>query len=160
MHRRWVCWVDRRFWVICDRLEGEGTHILESFLHFHPDVTEVSAPTQSDRDQVGVVTHGDATLRVLPWGLRNTRTYCGEDSPLQGWYAAEFGLNTRNTVWGFTENLQLPTWSGYVLWPEASAAALEVTESGDTCTLAIRAADRTYQLMIGPASVVLETLDS
>ena len=40
-HRRWMCWIDHSFWLVCDQITGKGRHSVESFLHFDPAVEVV-----------------------------------------------------------------------------------------------------------------------
>ena len=171
IHRRWVCWVDRRFWLICDRLEGHGTHVAESLLHFHPDISIIRAPEFSSGAEnattsrtalqqpalPGQVSCGDLNLSVQPWGFDEIKSYRGEHAPLQGWHSPEFGLDMENTVWGFTKELKLPAFSGYLLWPEKSKAVLNINKSGDTCEVEISARDRSYILDINNSGVSLRT---
>lgn len=123
-HRRWICWVDQRFWIICDRLSGEGTHVAESLLHFHPEVTIQKAPKWINgyaAKASGIAQRGTSKLQILPWGLDNMKSYCGETDPIQGWYAPEFGKDIKNRAWGFVREGRLPFWFGYILWPDATS---------------------------------------
>ena len=146
-HRRWMSWVDQRFWVVCDRLSGRGIHHMESLIHFHPDVSVLSAPSDCDPDQPAEVARGQTTLRILPWGWRNVSTYYGEHDPLQGWYAPEFGLNLKNPVWGFSRVHSLPIWAGYVLSPESTPLICSISHTDThSCRLIIQSPDGTYHI--------------
>lgn len=115
-HRRWFCWLDRRCWLICDRLTGGGQHRVESFLHFHPD-TEVAPPIRRGDLFEGEVKRDGATLRILSWGGDAVRTLGGEGGDLQGWYAPDFNHHIANPVWTIRRESELPVWLAYVLWP-------------------------------------------
>lgn len=149
-HRRWICWVDRRFWLICDRLTGEGTHVAESLVHFHPEVTIQQSPKWINgyaTTAAGRVQRGNTTLQVLPWGLDSTSTHRGETEPLQGWYAPEFGRAIENTVWGFQRAGRLPFWFGYILWPgEAEVSAIGSVDGGQSCQVEVTSADGDYRV--------------
>lgn len=155
-HRRWACFVERKFWIVCDRLEGEGVHEVESFLHFHPETTVNQEFGGTDSGQIGEVVRGDTALQVLAWGQREVKQYYGETSPLQGWYSEEFNADTSNTVWGLTHRVALPAWSGYVLWPESSDASLEFEAFNDSAKLIVKGSGTCYQLSFNPAGVELD----
>jgi uncharacterized heparinase superfamily protein len=48
-HRRWMCWIDSSFWLVCDFLTGRGRHAVESFIHFDPEVEIVHMPGWDER---------------------------------------------------------------------------------------------------------------
>lgn len=158
VHRRWVCWVDRRFWVVCDRVSGRGSHRVESFLHFHPEVRTAVPPTAGATSRPGQVAGRRSVLRVVPWGFDRVETVTGGTGPLQGWYAPEFGLHLESPTWTFSTARELPVWSGYVMWPEAADVLLDFAPAdGHRGRLAIRAAGRTWVLLFGPLDVELES---
>ncbi len=158
LHRRWVCWVDRRFWVVCDRVSGRGSHRVESFLHFHPDVRTVAPPTAGAAARPAEVAGRRSVLRVVPWGFDRVETVAGGTAPLQGWYAPEFGVHLENPTWTFSAAGDLPVWTGYVLWPEAVDVLLDFTVAdGQRGRLAVRAAGRTWILLFGPLDLELES---
>ena len=96
-------------------------------------------------------------LRILPWGEQSVSTYLGGLDPIQGWYAPEFGLNQANHVWGFNYSGKLPTWMGYVIWPELTMPTVEASSiSGDSCRVAVRTADESFDLQFLPHDVFLE----
>jgi len=133
MHRRWVCWIERRCWLICDHVTGAGTHQVESLIHWHSQVEIVRAPTPS---QAGQVRCGGMDLQVLPFAVNAVSCYRGEIAPIQGWYAPEFGLRIPNHVWGFQREGELPLWLGYVLWPVSGEVTVQFSV-GDTQDAAI-----------------------
>jgi uncharacterized heparinase superfamily protein len=121
-HRRWVLWIDRRYWLICDRLTGEGSHCLRSYLHFHPEA-EVSVPSDNGGLVEGVVRRRGASCRVLVWGGAEVKQLRGETEELQGWYASDFNQHVANSVWAISTDLALPAWLAYVLVPGGGPAA-------------------------------------
>ena len=154
-HRRWVCYVDQQFWVICDRLEGSGAHTVENLLHFHPEVIVEQAALSTEFGHSGKLGRGDVKLQVLAWGHGQSTQYRGQLSPLQGWYSEKFNATTENTVWGLKHKLALPAWSGYVLWPDSSNASLEFSDMADSATLTVQTPFARYQLAFNPAGVEL-----
>ncbi len=156
MHRRWLCNVDQKFWVVCDLIEGRGAHTIESFLHFHPDVQVVRDLTATDYGHSGELVCGDTTLQILSWGACNTTHYHGQQLPLQGHYAPRFGECVENTVWGLEQNKSLPAWLGYVLLPDESEAILQFTANESIGNLQITFADDTYSLIFNYDKVELE----
>lgn len=159
-HQRWVCWIDRRFWVVWDRLTGRGAHELESFIHFHPNVEVRSLPTGPPRARAGEVALCGAILKVIPLGLQDVNSYFGELNPIQGWYAPEFGLRFKNRVWGFRQRQELPTWCGYVLWPESAELTVRFTPvAEDSARVWIDVPDATYELHLSPETVRTKKVD-
>jgi uncharacterized heparinase superfamily protein len=157
IHRRWMCWIDRRFWLVCDHLEGQGWHEMESLIHFHPQIQVVNLPKIGAQVQAGEVTCRHITLKVIPWGTQNVSTYFGETEPLQGWYAPEFGLQIKNHVWGLNRSDELPVWFGYILWPETTGVQVQYSIVDDqSCRVQVQSGDVTYDIACGPTAVSLE----
>lgn len=161
-HRRWMCWVDRKFWLVCDRITGDGSHQAESLIHLHPRAEILTLPDDHEPESRGRVRVGSAGLTVLPWGSSHTQRYRGETSPIQGWYAPEFGKKEENEVWGFRTEGELPLWFGYILWPETGDTApndvtIEFSAEGDTsCEVVVRSADNTYRILCQSSNVIME----
>ena len=137
VHRRWISWVDRRFWIIADQLTGSGIHHVQNLIHFHP-----SAEVPSDHQ--GTIRRGVATLKIRPFGLAWGKTFQGETEPPQGWYAPEFGIRMPNVVWNLEDTVELPIWFGYVLWPadddgiRVSMAVSDTSKAADaSCTVTV-----------------------
>lgn len=166
-HRRWVCWVDRKFWLVCDRIAGGGTHQAESLIHLHPNAEVLSVPAPSESPNAtasaGRVRVGSAELAVIPWGACHTRRYHGETAPIQGWYAPEFGVKKENVVWGLCAQGALPLWFGYILWPgtddaEADDISVAFAAEGDTtCRVTVRTKKSEYALICTSSNVILNT---
>lgn len=151
-HRRWLCWVDRRFWLVCDLLTGQGRHRIESLIHFHPAVAVMRTPDPQAGQPGGAVCCAGITLQLVTWGAQTVTSYYGNSNPLQGWVAPDFGLEMKNIVWGLGQEIALPAWSGYVLWPGQEALTVAyaptVAANGDQqCRITVTTADRTYQLV-------------
>jgi len=82
---------DRDIFVIQDKVQGEGVHRVDSYLHFHPDI-EIEEKSEGlwhlARGQSSVayltvkgITDESVTVRIEP-----------------GWYCPEFGIRQRNQV--------------------------------------------------------------
>jgi len=145
-HRRWMCYVDDKFWVICDLIDGDGIHDIESLLHFHPQVEIIENGLPTDAGQMTKLVRDDVTLQILSWGATSVNHYYGDQSPIQGFYAPRFGECIENNTLGFVNNKQLPAWLGFVLLPSESEAQLQFTNTSKTGNLLINTLDANYQL--------------
>lgn len=157
VHQRWVCWIDRSFWLISDHITGQGEHQAESLIHFHPDVEIVTPPLASASEQGGQVQNGEVTLKIIPWGVQRVSSYYGESAPIQGWYAPEFGLQLKNTVWGLHQAGRLPIQFGYILWPYSTDVKVQhsMLEVDASC-VEVQSAKGQYRVVFSPKAVVVE----
>ena len=163
-HRRWICWVQRRFWLVVDCVSGTGEHELESLIHFHPEAEVAESFDEPIR-------RNNAALRIVPLGCDWTETLRGESDPPQGWYAPEFGQRIANTVWKMTTTAELPVWFGYVLWPSeqrveamlSSSNAMLSPGKDNDCHVRIEA-ERTWEVHFNTAdsdvSLVVDPIPS
>ena len=144
MHQRWVCWVERKFWLICDHISGDGEHQIESLIHFHPEIEIISAPDVASK-MPGQVQRDGVNLTVAPWGLDRVSTYFGNCNPIQGWYSPEFGIREPNHVWGLRRRATLPVWMGYVIGPHTTNITVQPTvEDVNTLTISVLSDDDAY----------------
>jgi hypothetical protein len=147
VHRRWVCWVDERFWIVCDQITGRGKHEVESLIHFHPDVAVRTMPLGSRHAPAGVVVRGGGALTIVPWGAQSLTTYYGATDEIQGWYTSEMGLPRKREVWGLCRSQELPIWLGYVLWPSSTEPSIDFSIIDEhSSRVVVRAAERTYRV--------------
>jgi hypothetical protein len=98
-HQRTVAYQRGNGWSILDELTGRGSHKVESFIHFAPDLRLVSA------SQGGLSVVDDGTGRgvaeiSLPHGL--------EFEVLKGQYFPEFGVCEVNEVVRLYGEVTLP----------------------------------------------------
>ena len=156
LHRRWIAWVDRRYWVIADQLVGGGAHALTSFIHFHPELRVVSMPNPGV--EAGIVALGDLHLSIASFGAQRIHQSFGADAPIQGWYAPEFGKLRKNYVIALSSEGELPLWSGYVLWPrrEGDVRAALVSSGEDGSRVEIRAGERVDRLLFDADGVATD----
>lgn len=156
-HRRWICWVARRFWLICDQVTGTGSHDLQSHVHFHPAATVMTRTDSESGRPHQEVQREEVSLQVLPFGEQWVSTHRGELNPIQGWYAPQFGLHEKNDVLTLHHSGKLPHWLGYVLWPEATKPNVEVFSTNDTCRISVQNDSDRYDVVIGTHDVKLKT---
>lgn len=95
---------DDRHWCIDDRVEGAGTHQVESFLHFDPRVRLVRAGDAT----FGVEAPGGVNLRITPSGFDGCRIE-------KGWHCPAFGRREANAVLIGTTRGELPLNCGFVI---------------------------------------------
>ncbi|MCD6359600.1 MAG: alginate lyase family protein [Armatimonadetes bacterium] len=86
-HRRDVCFVRGSYWIISDRLAGEGEHTYEQLFHLRPDRTaEVlsdrsAGTTDTDRPNIVLIQADPVPAEVV----------VGREEPPQGWVAVKHG---------------------------------------------------------------------
>ena len=83
--------------VLLDTVTGNGTHVIEAFLHFHPAVTVQVLSPQAYR-----LTLAQRLIGCISY------THWQEASLSQGWYCPEFGKREPNTVLRLVATVQLP----------------------------------------------------
>jgi hypothetical protein len=90
-HRREVTFVAGALRV-SDVVDGARGAVLESFVHFHPDVRVVQGPS-------GIVASAGALhVTVEPFGVDAVALVRGSRDPVQGWYCPEFGKAIEQSV--------------------------------------------------------------
>jgi len=111
LHKRKIVFVDNDFWLIFDELDGIGMHIVEEYLHFHPEIEvtcENAIIAQKSKRHI---------LQIMPLGKPETQILQGELEPIQGWYSPEFGKKEPNPVLLLRYEASLPVRIGYGLFP-------------------------------------------
>jgi len=160
-HRRWITWVDQRFWIVCDRLTGQGDHVAESLIHLHPDILTLQLPKVAEDSQSiepGLCQRGESYLQVVPWGVSSIATYFGEREPIQGWYAPEFGKEIKNQVLGLEKRGPLPIWFGYLLWPHKESVSVNFSsENEQSCQIEVTSDNRRYKIYCNTSDVGIKT---
>lgn len=99
-HRRTIRHQDS-VWTIEDRIEGGGTHRVESYVHLHPEVIVVEAS-----DRAVVCRTGDVMLRIETEGVISC-----EDT----YYSPTFGARDKNQTLVLRKNGQLPLILSYTI---------------------------------------------
>ena len=111
LHKRKIVFVDNDFWLIFDELDGIGMHIVEEYLHFHPEI-EVAC-----KNAIIAQKSKRHLLQIIPFGQPETRILQGELEPIQGWYSPEFGKKEPSPVLLLRYEASLPVRIGYGLFP-------------------------------------------
>jgi uncharacterized heparinase superfamily protein len=97
IHARKISYDGQGCWVIEDRLEGRGTHRMESYIHLHPDLYVVRMGTC-----MGVLAPGGQTLAIIePLSPSDTNVE-------EGWYFPEFGVKHKNHLIVFSSAQAAP----------------------------------------------------
>lgn len=100
VHRRVItCDDDLREIEIIDTVEGRGTHVIESLLHFHPTLS-----VENLGDRVSLKT-ADAECVI--------ETHGASMSSREGWFCPEFGLRKSNKVLVLGGECSLPVQLSY-----------------------------------------------
>jgi hypothetical protein len=114
--------------VIWDRLDGEGTHQVETCMHFDPAVRVAQT------SEGLVARHGDAgvVIRVLGPGDVAARLAQGGEGPEEGWIAPSYGHLEPAWVARFTVSATLPAtlWQVYRLSPDQARGFQARTRPG------------------------------
>ncbi len=117
--RFWFC-LDGRFWVIVDRVQGEGKYRLQSVLHFFPTFAlQAIEPNVLARSRA-------CCLTIIPVGSPGPKllTTQGDNSEFAGWYAPDFGLKYPTSVLRLDwDEVELP-WAGGVLLAPGEESSL------------------------------------
>lgn len=96
-HRRRVELLRPRFsLIITDFLQGSGSHVIESFLHFAPQVLVELSGTQK-----AIARHQNGSYIVS--------AEAGDFSLADTWYSKSYGVKERNKTLKLTANSMLPT---------------------------------------------------
>jgi hypothetical protein len=115
VHSRMIVLTPRKCWVVIDSLSGKGSHLVESFIHFHPAVG-VEVLNNPASDDLGTVD----TCWAIRFGEEHyllTTLGSGEVVAQQSWYAPEFGLRQRRNTLHWSWEGDLPVSLVYVLTP-------------------------------------------
>ncbi len=86
-HRRDICFVKNSYWIISDRLVGEGEHSYEQLFHLRPGRAAqvlgegMVASTDADRPNIALVQADAVSAEVI----------VGREEPPQGWAAIKHG---------------------------------------------------------------------
>ncbi len=104
IHKRRIVYDGKETWIIEDRLEGNGTHRMESYLHIHPDYHVVKNGASFHITEA----NGNTIAIIEPV----------EASPVRierGSYFPEFGRKYENDVMVFTSSGTIPLNLSYLI---------------------------------------------
>lgn len=99
-----------------DEVLGEGRHSIESLVHLAPNADCQTGVEYTDLSLESV------KMRVHPYRHQASPASTisrigGQENPIQGWYAPEFGKRMPNVVLSFSTNAMLPARLGYLIAP-------------------------------------------
>lgn len=120
VHHRQIVFVDQRFWVVFDRVEGTGEHHLESRFQFAPGDVQLFGET-------AVTSFPDANLLLLAPGWTDRRVDVGCQDPRSGWYSASYNRIEPSPTLVLGTQAKLPWRSTTVLYPFVGRQPPEVT---------------------------------
>jgi hypothetical protein len=131
-HRRFIAALPGGLWLVLDEVIGKGRHGIESFVHLAPDAACEIGEKHAD------VTSGSVRMRIYPYrdhgNLASTMSSVrGQENPIQGWYAPEFGKRAPNSVLTFSTEAMLPARLGYLIAPsgrEITSWKMDVSDIG------------------------------
>jgi hypothetical protein len=112
-HRRAVVWNRKCCWLILDRLEGNGQHVVESFFHFAPGRIQALPNNQGVYVTTDQGVH--AVLQVAGIDGLQIDARCGETEPDGGWIAIGYGRKEPAPVVRFHGRVHLPSTMMYAL---------------------------------------------
>lgn len=132
-HLRRILLLKRRSWVIYDEVWGDGVHVAESFLHFHP-ATSLTANGDSF-----LASGTNMSIRVLPFGFLRSQAAPSPEAPPQGWHCPEFGVRLPQPLLHMMANGPLPLRFGVLLAPHADDChiQIDVRSSGVCLTITV-----------------------
>jgi len=122
-HRREIVFVDKRFWVVFDRVTGHGEHRIESRFQFTPGPLAW--------DGVGAKTaFKEANLLLVPLASEpfdEVQIVEGRRDPKDGWYSCHYGRIEPAPAFVLHARAVLPWTCATLLWPYTGAVAPELT---------------------------------
>ena len=147
-HRRAIFWKRNSYWLILDRLEGQGAHFVEVFFHFAPG----SAQLLPEGSGVRIETddHVHAVLMMPDSRPLSAEVKSGGAGPEDGWIATSYGCRTAAPVVRFYGRLRLPASLAYVLMPSRCECE-ELRLQRLTC-----ADDESYRIYYGSSADVVD----
>jgi hypothetical protein len=121
MHRRTITFVKPDYVWVHDRLEGEGHHLAEQFLH----LGSVEVHRGPGRSDVLACTPAGPALWILVPGEANPEVelLTGCDAPLQGWISPRFGERRPGVTWRRVVEGPVPADLHLLLKPLAASQA-------------------------------------
>jgi hypothetical protein len=115
VHARTILLLAPDTWIVADLLRGKGLHLVESFLHFHPEV-RIEARADLGETSAGVPLHrwtvefGGQSYLLAAYGA-------GQFDLLKSWYSERFGVRQASTLLHSTWRGAIPTGMIHVFTP-------------------------------------------
>jgi hypothetical protein len=111
VHRREIVLVHDSCWVLFDRLEGAGTHRVESRFQFAPGRLSVAGQTAATQ-------FDDANLLLVASGVwEHVHVECGEENPRGGWYSKGYSIIEPAPALSLIQDAELPLIYAVLLLP-------------------------------------------
>lgn len=111
IHTRAVLETASDGWLVLDRLSGRGTHFVELFWHFHPDV---QVTCEGASEEVSLVARAGAAVRLKGCFAAscpvNVRVERGGKAPPVGWMSPESGLMVPADTLIVSARVEVPAW--------------------------------------------------
>ncbi len=104
-HRRGVFYRRGDYWLIWDRLEGEGEHVIDRWFHFAP---ALQVHHEQDRIVAQYAPGQKLLLHDLSALPAQAEIFCGGSQPQQGWSAPNYGCKIPATVLRLRLRASLP----------------------------------------------------
>jgi hypothetical protein len=117
IHRRRVAFVKPDRWFLLDDLCGGGTHSLQFFFHFAPDIQLRVA------ENLCWATKGDSRFLITADPRVSLDAVWGEEDPVQGWYSRDYGHREPAGVLAGKTRCFMPARFPWILWPGAPEEA-------------------------------------
>jgi hypothetical protein len=154
-HRRRVLCLPGRFWIVCDELLGSGEHLVESFVHFHPET--VIEGSCHDRLGFRAARSYASRVQVVTAGAHEARVARGVDGaePL-GWYRPDLGAPVPAPVLTLAAAGRLPLLIGYAIVPRSEEpVSLKLEHDAFRLVAELRAGDEEFRLAVVQGDVEL-----
>jgi len=135
-HQREIVFVDERFWVVFDVVEGAGEHLVESRFQFAPGELAVSGT-------VARTQFPDANLHVHALAttpFTDSRVECGQQEPRRGWYSDGYNKIEPAPALALSVHTQLPWCAATLLYPYKGATSPDVSFTFDGVRATVLAA--------------------
>ncbi len=134
-HAREIVLVAERFWIVFDRVSGQGVHRVESRFQFAPGaVTWDGSAARTGYD--------DANLLLWPLGpcAPAAHVQCGDENPRGGWYSDMYGRIEPAPALSLSWDAPLPLRTATLLWPYRGTCSGVVEFTFDGTTAVVRSA--------------------
>ena len=142
-HRRAVVWNRKSYWLVFDRLEGDGWHDVEVFFHLAPGKAVVRANGRSA--QVSTAQGLYAQVEAISGADVRAAVDLGGEEPHQGWIATSYGRKVPAPVLTFRGRLQFPVQLCFAIVPtlnchaETQFQGIELPKSGNPSDMHVSA---------------------
>lgn len=111
VHRRDIFCLPQGAFLVIDTITGAGPRLIESRLHLHP----VWQPFLQS-DTALILENGSRKLSLRFFKTGNLSIHRGEEDPVLGWYAPEFGIKEPTSCITWSKQCRLPYQSGFIFY--------------------------------------------